>query len=108
MGIEDDEGEEQVVVPLKLEFGQPEKEQKQRQPLRPLMGTTSVQVPEPAAAGEYAAPSGAEPQWQVAVEVAAEGGGSGSTVLLLLGAGALLLGLRRCCGGLQPAKQSAH
>ena len=49
MGIEDDEGEQcAVVVPLKLEFGQPEKEQKQRQPLRPLMGTTSVQVPEPA------------------------------------------------------------
>ena len=48
VGIEDDEGEAQVVVPLKLEFGPPEKEQRQRQPLRPLMGTTSVQVPEPA------------------------------------------------------------
>ena len=66
----------------------------------------TVQVPEPAAAGEYAAPSGAEPQREAGTS--AEGGGSGSTVLLLLGAGALLLGLRRCCGGLQPAKQSAH
>ena len=68
----------------------------------------TVQVPEPAAAREYAAPSGAEPQWEAEGGTSAEGGGSGSTVLLLLGAGALLLGLRRCCGGLQPAKQSAH